>query len=108
MTSHIAKYVLPTKYGRELAVPAGLGSYPISVGTQGDNIVVWAVVKSMEPAFVGDGAMPDATIAEPMRFAIRRTGDEPPSGRVPAHFLGTVQTNGVVWHVWNIRPESRT
>lgn len=69
---------------------------PLSVGMQGDEMVVWALV---DP-----DAEYDRTVEENhglRRFVVVNTGDEV---KVPegARFLGSVTSrNGIVWHVWD-------
>lgn len=85
----------PSITGRSfIDMPAAVD--PFSVGLQGDQMVVWAMVD------------PDAEVEEgykatgPRRFIVVNTG--PPISSFPkgAKFLGTVTTaNGIVWHVWD-------
>jgi hypothetical protein len=62
----------------------------LSVGTQGDDMVVWGVVQ--EPVVV----------TVPRTLIVVNTGAEFPFDP-GARFLGTVTfETGIVWHVWTI------
>lgn len=68
---------------------------PISVGMQGDTMVVWALCDPEQEA--------ELNIRSPIRrrFIVVNTGMVVPGFPDGVCFLGTVTTgNGIVWHVW--------
>lgn len=68
----------------------------LSVGLQGEQMVVWALVDpdyEPEPGYAATG---------PRRLIVANTGADVPGFPEGAKFLGTVTTeNGIVWHVWD-------
>lgn len=68
---------------------------PLSVGLQDGVMVVWALVAPF--AEIEEGMQPEG----PRRFIIANTGMEIPGFPDGAVFLGTVTSNGIVWHVWD-------
>lgn len=97
MSDRVWKYVLPEPHrnGRAFVdMPADVE--PLSVGIQGDEIVVWALVDpDYEPP---SGYMPSG----PRRFIVANTGMDIPGFPEGAKFLGTVTSaTGIVWHIWD-------
>ncbi len=96
MSKRVWKFTLPEPDERGrcfIDMPAIVTS--LSVGLQGDEMVVWALCDpdaEPEQGYQNHG---------PRRFIVANTGPEitVPFGAV---FLGTVTTdNGIVWHVWD-------
>jgi len=86
----VLKYAVdpPTKTGRAfIDVPDS--AEILSVGLQGDSMVVWALVR-------------DDEMTGARRLIVCNTGEQVPGFPEDARFIGTVTTaNGIVWHVFD-------
>ncbi len=89
------KYVLPRPVEGISFVEMPAVIEPLSVGIQGDDLVVWAIVDA--------NFQPPARVVSPglRPFFVVNTGAEVPI--VPgSRFLGSVTSStGIVWHVWD-------
>jgi hypothetical protein len=85
----------PTSTGR-VFVDMPASARPISVGLQGDQMVVWALCDPEQETEL------DMQVTGPRRFIVTNTGQEIPGFPDGGRFLGTVTSdNGIVWHVWD-------
>lgn len=97
MSDRVWKFALtePTATGR-VFVDLPASARPLSVGLQGDEMVVWALCDPEQEAEL------HMQVTGPRRFIVANTGDEIPGFPEGARFLGTLTTdNGIVWHVWD-------
>lgn len=96
MSTAIHKFVLPAPVRGVCTVEMQHNAVPLSVGVQNKRLVVWALVaKHNAPA--------------DREFYALNTGEEAPAGlyvlaierQWVTRFLGTVDVDGIVWHVWD-------
>jgi len=96
MTARVWKFTsgMPDERCRSF-VTLPYGAIPLSVGIQGDTMVLWALLTDEE--------LPTDSAAEgPHRLIVANTGDFIPKFPDGARFLGTITSdNGIVWHVWD-------
>lgn len=96
--SVVWKYEIPQPGGMGRAfVDLPWNAEPLSVGLQGDTMVLWALVDI-------DAAAPedDMQAEGPRRLIVANTGATVPGFPDGARFLGSLTTdNGIVWHIWD-------
>jgi hypothetical protein len=93
---------VPTATGRSF-VDLPEDAELLSVGGQGDEMVVWALVDPTHTPEQGYQA------TGPRRLIVANTGMEIPGFPEGARFLGTVKIpNGIIWHVWDGDAETTT
>ena len=83
----IFKYELPIADYLDIAMP--YGARVLSVGVQGQDILVWALVDPKAPIVVH-------------MFAIRETGHPVLPEVEQGDFLGTIFSGPFVWHIFDL------